>query len=168
MKEVRYTFMDSPIGRLLLAGDGDHLSHLGFPKGKGAITLRPEWRPDDKIFGDVKGQLQAYFEGTRREFNLPLDLQGTSFQLTVWRELTRIPFGATISYGELARRIDNPAATRAVGAANGNNPIPIIIPCHRVIGANGSLTGFGGGIETKKWLLALERSSTVSDQLRLL
>jgi methylated-DNA-[protein]-cysteine S-methyltransferase len=168
MLEIRYTFMDSPIGRLLLAGDGRALSHLGFPSGKGAITPRPEWRHDDEIFGDVKGQLQAYFDGTRREFDLPLDPQGTSFQRMVWRELTRIPFGATISYGELARRIDNSAASRAVGAANGSNPIPIIIPCHRVIGANGSLTGFGGGIETKKWLLALERVHPISDQTQLL
>ncbi|MUZ76256.1 methylated-DNA--[protein]-cysteine S-methyltransferase [Agrobacterium vitis] len=168
MQEIRYTFMDSPIGRLLLVGDGRALSHLGFPSGKCAITPRPEWRPSDDIFGDAKGQLQTYFDGERREFDLPLDPQGTSFQRMVWRELTRIPFGTTISYGELARRIDNPAASRAVGAANGSNPIPIIIPCHRVVGANGSLTGFGGGIETKKWLLALEGVRPISDQTQLL
>lgn len=168
MQEIRYTFIDSPIGRLLLAGNGRALSQLGFPSGKGAITPRPEWRPSDEIFGDVKGQLQAYFDGTLREFDLPLNPQGTSFQRMVWRELTRIPFGATISYGELARRVDNPAASRAVGAANGRNPIPIIIPCHRVVGANGSLTGFGGGIETKKWLLASERARPMSDQSHLL
>lgn len=168
MKSVRYTFMDSPIGRLLLAGDGRQLSHLGFPSGKGAIAPGPEWGFEDAIFSNVKGQLQAYFDGTRREFDLPLDLRGTGFQLAVWRELMRIPFGATISYGELARRIGNSAASRAVGAANGNNPIPIIIPCHRVVGTNGSLTGFGGGIETKKWLLALERASAVGPQPQFL
>jgi methylated-DNA-[protein]-cysteine S-methyltransferase len=168
MKDHFYTFMDSPIGRLLLAGDDRHLSHIGFPSGKGAITPRPGWRSDDGIFSDVKAQLHAYFDGTLREFDLPLDPQGTDFQLTVWRELTKIPFGTTISYGELARRVGNPAASRAVGAANGNNPIPIVIPCHRVIGANGSLTGFGGGIETKKWLLGLEQAGRGSDQLRLL
>jgi methylated-DNA-[protein]-cysteine S-methyltransferase len=167
MNDVRYTFMESPIGRLLLAGHGRQLSHIGFPRGKGAITPRPEWMLDDEAFGDVKRQLQEYFCGARQEFDLPLDLQGTSFQLTVWRELTRIPFGATISYGELARRIDRPAASRAVGAANGSNPIPIVVPCHRVVGSNGSLTGFGGGIEAKKWLLALECAGSVTDQPQL-
>jgi methylated-DNA-[protein]-cysteine S-methyltransferase len=111
--------------------------------------------------------LQAYFDGRRREFDLPLDLPGASFQLMVWRELTRIPFGETISYGELARRIGRPTAYRAVGAASGANPIPIIIPCHRVVGANGRLTGFGGGLETKRWLLALERAVPLSDQPQL-
>jgi methylated-DNA-[protein]-cysteine S-methyltransferase len=160
--------METPIGRLLLAGDGQRLSLIGFPRGKGLVTPRPHWRRDDDAFGRVKEQLQEYFDGTRREFDLPLDLRGTGFQLTVWCELARIPYGETISYGELARRIGEPTASRAVGAANGANPIPIVIPCHRVIGANGSLTGFGGGIETKKWLLALERPDLIDRQLRLL
>jgi methylated-DNA-[protein]-cysteine S-methyltransferase len=168
MSETLYTFMETPIGRLLLAGDGQRLSLIGFPRGKGLVTPRPHWRRDDDAFGRVKEQLQEYFDGTRREFDLPLDLRGTGFQLTVWCELARIPYGETISYGELARRIGEPTASRAVGAANGANPIPIVIPCHRVIGANGSLTGFGGGIETKKWLLALERPDLIDRQLRLL
>ena len=168
MSETLYTYMESPIGRLLLAGDGQRLSCVGFPNGKGVVTPRAQWRRDDDTFDRVKDQLREYFDGARREFDLPLDLRGTDFQLTVWHELTRIPFGETISYGELARRIGLPAASRAVGAANGANPIPIIVPCHRVIGANGSLTGFGGGIETKKRLLALERPEAIDDQPRLL
>ena len=101
-------------------------------------------------------QLQEYFAGVRQTFDLPLHPMGTPFQLTVWRELARIPYGATISYGELARRIGQPQAMRAVGAANGRNPLPIVLPCHRVIGADGSLTGFGGGLPTKRFLLAME------------
>jgi methylated-DNA-[protein]-cysteine S-methyltransferase len=166
MGEVLYTDMESPIGRLLLAGDGRCLSCIGFPSGKGVVAPRPDWRRDDDAFGRAKGQLREYFAGTRREFDLPLDPRGTAFQLAVWRELARIPFGVTISYGELARRIGRPTASRAVGAANGANPLPIVIPCHRVIGTNGSLTGFGGGIEIKKRLLALERAG--GDQPRLL
>jgi len=168
MSETLYTFMETPIGRLLLAGDGQRLSLVGFPRGKGLVTPRPRWRRDDDAFSRAKEQLREYFDGTRREFDLPLDLRGTGFQLMVWRELARIPYGETISYGELARRIGQPDASRAVGAANGANPIPIVIPCHRVIGANGSLTGFGGGIETKKRLLALERPDLIDRQLRLL
>ncbi len=168
MGEVLYTDMESPIGRLLLAGDGRGLSCIGFPSGKGAVAPRPDWRRDDDAFGRAKGQLREYFAGTRREFDLPLDPRGTAFQLAVWRELARIPFGVTISYGELARRIGRPTASRAVGAANGANPLPIVIPCHRVIGTNGSLTGFGGGIEIKKRLLALERAGAGDDQPRLL
>jgi methylated-DNA-[protein]-cysteine S-methyltransferase len=168
MKDVRYTFMDSPIGSLLLAGDGHRLSRIGFPSGKGAIKPKPEWELDDAAFHDAKAQLQAYFNGTRQEFDLPLDLEGTKFQREVWQELMRIPFGVTISYGELARRIGRLSASRAVGAANGANPLPIVVPCHRVIGANGSLTGFGGGLDTKKWLLALEHAITGDDEPRLL
>lgn len=168
MKNVRYTCMDSPIGSLLLAGDGHLLSRIGFPSGKGAIKPKPEWVLDDSAFGDAKTQLRAYFNGTRQEFDLPLDLNGTTFQLEVWRELTKIPFGATISYGELARRIDRLSASRAVATVNGANPLPIVIPCHRGIGSNGSLTGFGGGLDTKRWLLALERTSSENDQPRLL
>lgn len=168
MKTMRYTFMNSPIGNLLLAGDGHRLSRIGFPSGKGAIQPKPGWMFDDTAFDDVKAQLQAYFNGTRQEFDLLLDLNGTNFQCDVWQELTRIPFGVTISYGELARRIGRVSASRAVGAANGANPLPIVIPCHRVIGANGSLTGFGGGLDTKKWLLALERAIAGKDESRLL
>ncbi|OLP43392.1 methylated-DNA--[protein]-cysteine S-methyltransferase [Rhizobium oryziradicis] len=168
MKTIRYTFMNSPIGSLLLAGDGHRLSRIGFPSGKGAVQPKPEWMFDDAAFDEAKAQLQAYFDGKRQEFDLPLDLNGTNFQCDVWQELIRIPFGVTISYGELARRIGRLSASRAVGAANGANPLPIVIPCHRVIGANGSLTGFGGGLDTKKWLLALERAVAGDDEPRLL
>lgn len=165
-----YAFMSSPIGSLLLAGDGERLSHLGFPSGKGTITPHESWHREDDAFAAAKEQLQDYFDGRRETFQLPLAPQGTPFQMEVWRELANIPFGTTISYGELARRIGRPAASRAVGAANGSNPIPIILPCHRVIGSNGSLTGFGGGLATKKWLLALEKawpSSSPSQDLLL-
>ncbi|MCM2439713.1 methylated-DNA--[protein]-cysteine S-methyltransferase [Agrobacterium vitis] len=168
MKNVRYTFMNSPIGSLLLAGDGRRLSRIGFPSGKGFIKPKPEWVLDDAAFEGTKDQLRAYFNGTRQEFDLPLDLEGTDFQRDVWQELIRIPFGMTISYGELARRIGRLSASRAVGAANGANPLPIVIPCHRVIGSNGSLTGFGGGLDTKKWLLTLERAAVGIDEPRLL
>ncbi|MDR3493697.1 MAG: methylated-DNA--[protein]-cysteine S-methyltransferase [Ancalomicrobiaceae bacterium] len=158
MTEPLYTFLASPIGRLVLVGDGERLSHLGLPQGKGCITPRDTWRRDDSAFGAARAQLRAYFAGQRRSFELALAPHGTGFQLAVWRELATIPFGGTISYGELARRIGRANASRAVGAANGANPIPIIVPCHRVVGSDGSLTGFGGGIEMKQWLLDLERT----------
>ncbi|MEH3145953.1 MAG: methylated-DNA--[protein]-cysteine S-methyltransferase [Methylobacterium frigidaeris] len=157
MPDTVYTTLDSPIGPLLLAGDGVRLSRLGFPSGKGAVPPRPDWRRDDAAFPEVRAQLGAYFDGRSTRFDIPLDPRGTPFQLRVWEALTAIPPGETISYGELARRIGQPTASRAVGAANGANPLPVIVPCHRVIGAGGGLTGFGGGIETKRWLLALER-----------
>jgi methylated-DNA-[protein]-cysteine S-methyltransferase len=108
------------------------------------------------VFSEAIAQLEEYFAGERRDFSLPLPLEGTPFQTTVWSALRTIPYGATVSYGELARRIGRPSASRAVGAANGANPLPIILPCHRVIGADRSLTGFGGGLETKRFLLAFE------------
>ena len=161
MKELRtgvmsHTSMDSPIGPLLLAGDerGLHLVH--FVNGRHSKSPSPDW-VDDKIpFKEAIGQLRAYFAGKLTEFELPLVLEGTEFQLHVWRNLQKIPYGETVSYGQLAKRIGSPDAARAVGLANGSNPIPIIIPCHRVIGSNGDLTGFGGGLPTKKKLLALE------------
>jgi len=152
-----YTYMQTPIGRLLLAGDDAGLRRISFPEGKGAVEPEPEWRRDDKPLRDVARQLQAYFNGDLREFDVPLRMEGTPFQRGVWRALQDIPYGETISYGELARRIGNPKGSRAVGLANGRNPIPIVVPCHRVIGANGSLTGFGGGLRTKEILLGLER-----------
>jgi methylated-DNA-[protein]-cysteine S-methyltransferase len=153
---TRYTYCDSPVGRLLLAGDGRGLTLVGFPSGKRPLRPAGGWRRDGTEFAEAIRQLEEYFAGRRREFSLALHPVGTAFQKTVWSALRAIPFGATISYGELARRIGRPAASRAVGAANGANPLPIVIPCHRVIGADGSLTGFGGGIETKRFLLAHE------------
>lgn len=165
--QTLYTVMESPIGPLLIAGDGERLSTIGFPSGKGHVAPRENWRRDDGAFGTVQDQLRSYFAGERQVFDLDLDPQGTPFQREVWRALIEIPFGTTISYGALAARIGRPDASRAVGAANGANPIPIVVPCHRVIGANGSLTGFGGGIETKRWLLAHERERMPGTQATL-
>ena len=156
MLDVVYTYLESPIGPLLLAGDGVRLAKVGFPNGKGRLAPLEDWRRDDSQFGEARAQLAAYFAGELRDFDLDLTPAGTPFQLAVWQALADIPFGVTISYGELASRLGRPSASRAVGAANGANPIPIIVPCHRVIGASGALTGFGGGIDTKRWLLAHE------------
>jgi methylated-DNA-[protein]-cysteine S-methyltransferase len=152
-----YTHFDSPIGRLLLTSDGTALTGLYMePSRKAQCT--DGWAEDARVspLSAAVRQLSEYFDGTRREFDLPLRLQGTMFQTRVWRELTEIPYGQTWSYGQLAKRIDKPSASRAVGLANGRNPISILVPCHRVIGADGSLTGYGGGIERKRWLLAHE------------
>ncbi|MFO1090719.1 MAG: methylated-DNA--[protein]-cysteine S-methyltransferase [Hyphomicrobiales bacterium] len=156
MTATVYTWLDSPIGRLLLAGNGESLSVIGFPQGKGTVEPHRGWERDDKAFSNARRQLTEYFDGERQSFELPLAPVGTPFQLAVWQALEAIPFGVTISYGELARRVGNPAASRAVGAANGANPLPIVVPCHRVIGSTGKLTGFGGGLDTKQWLLAHE------------
>ena len=156
---MNYTYMESPIGPLLLAGDEAGLRRIGFPNKQESTG---GWREDPSQFGDAVRQLQAYFAGELREFDLPLRMEGTPFQMSVWRSLRDIPYGETISYGELARRVGNPKASRAVGLANGANPIPIVVPCHRVIGSNGKLTGFGGGLSTKEKLLALERGQAAS------
>jgi methylated-DNA-[protein]-cysteine S-methyltransferase len=149
----------------LLAGDDHGLRLVHFATGRRPKSPRLDWVwvEDVTPFKAVIRQLQAYFEGKQKAFDLPLVLEGTEFQLLVWRNLRKIPYGETVSYGQLARRIGSPEAARAVGLANGSNPIPIIIPCHRVIGSNGDLTGFGGGLPVKKKLLALE-----SGQLSLL
>ena len=159
MQVLYYDYLDSPIGSLLLVSDGENLVELGFPDGKAARRHQPEWIQDPQPFTECKRQLQEYFAGSRREFDIPLAPHGTEFQLQVWEALRSIPYGETTSYGELATRIGRPKASRAVGAANGRNPIPVIIPCHRVIGSSGSLVGFGGGLPTKQHLLALEQES---------
>jgi methylated-DNA-[protein]-cysteine S-methyltransferase len=159
MQVLYYDYVDSPIGSLLLAGDGEFLIELGFPGGKAARRHQPDWTRNSEPFDECKRQLREYFAGELREFSIPLAPEGTEFQLQVWNALRSIPYGETVSYGELAEQIGRPAASRAVGAANGRNPIPVIIPCHRVIGSSGQLVGFGGGIATKKHLLALERES---------
>jgi len=151
-----YSYMGSPVGDLLLAGDGDCLTQLRFTSGPKAGAVENGWREDRGPFTEVVQQLAAYFAGELTEFDLPLAPRGTAFQMEVWQQLRQIPYGVTISYGELARRINNPAASRAVGLANGANPIGIVIPCHRVIGANGKLTGFGGGMDAKRFLLEWE------------
>lgn len=152
-----YTYVETPIGALLLAGDGQRLMKVGFPVGKGRVEPGPEWTHDGAAYGDARQQFAAFFAGQRQTFDLLLEPAGTPFQRRVWQALRAIPFGTTISYGELARRLGQPTASRAVGAANGLNPLPIVIPCHRVVGADGTLTGFAGGLETKRWLLDHER-----------
>jgi methylated-DNA-[protein]-cysteine S-methyltransferase len=153
-----YTIMESPIGPLQLISDGESLTGLFMNEYKGGPDPGEDWVRDDShaLLAEARRQLAAYFEGQRKTFDLPLAAKGTEFQRRVWDALGQIPYGTTISYGELARRIGNPGASRAVGLANGSNPISIIVPCHRVIGANGKLTGYGGGMERKKALLALE------------
>ncbi|HKV62251.1 MAG TPA: methylated-DNA--[protein]-cysteine S-methyltransferase [Candidatus Acidoferrum sp.] len=156
MSEVYYTRFESPVGPLLLAGDAKALRLVSFEGGKRSVPAQSGWKQNRAAFAEVIRQLQAYFRGELQEFDLPLAMEGTAFQLRVWNELRAIPYGETISYAQLAGRIGNPKAIRAVGSANGSNPIPIIVPCHRVIGSDGSLTGFGGGLPTKKMLLELE------------
>ena len=153
---VIYTTMDSPIGELLLLGDGEALHGLDMQAGRNPLAIQPRWRRDDDAFADVRDQLEEYFGGRRTSFDIPMHLEGTAFQRTVWHALTEIPYGETISYGELARRIGRPDRARAVGTANGQNPIAVIVPCHRVIGADGKLVGYGGGLENKRLLLDLE------------
>lgn len=153
---MHYTLHASPVGTLRLTGRDGALCGVEFPHGKYTRPLGPDWHEDAAPFAEVCGQLDAYFAGECQAFDVPLAPQGTPFQLRVWEQLRLIPFGQTISYGELARRVGDPNASRAVGAANGQNPISIIVPCHRVIGADGSLTGFGGGVETKRALLEHE------------
>jgi methylated-DNA-[protein]-cysteine S-methyltransferase len=151
-----YTTVNSPIGELLLLGQGDALHGLYMQEAPKPMALEPGWREDRDAFGDVRRQLGEYFAGDRTAFEVPLAVAGTPFQRAVWRGLRDIPYGETISYGELARRIGRPTAVRAVGLANGCNPISVIVPCHRVIGADGTLTGYGGGTERKRLLLELE------------
>jgi methylated-DNA-[protein]-cysteine S-methyltransferase len=158
---MNYCYLESPVGTLLLAGDDNAVHRIEFPNdGK---PIRPEAGWKESMTGplaEAVRQLREYFSGSRTDFDLPLAPEGTEFQRKVWNRLRDIPYGGTISYGELARRVGNPKASRAVGAANGCNPLPIVIPCHRVIGSNGKLTGFGGGLPTKEALLALEASVT--------
>ena len=151
-----YCYVATPIGDLLLAGDEEALHLIGFPEGSMRREPESDWIYSDKPFSEASKQLTAYFAGERQSFDLPLKPNGTEFQLQVLDELQKIPYGTTASYGDIAKRIGRPKAVRAVGAANGRNPLPIIIPCHRVIGSSGSMTGFGGGIPTKEALLRLE------------
>jgi len=143
----------------LLAGDGEILSEVCFEPLDKRRTIPADWIHQNGAYPAATLQLEEYFAGKRRHFELALRPEGTRFQLEVWNALRQIPYGETISYKELAERVGNPAGTRAVGAANGRNPLPIVVPCHRVIGSDGSLTGFGGGLATKKWLLELERAN---------
>jgi methylated-DNA-[protein]-cysteine S-methyltransferase len=151
-----YTTIASPIGELLLVGDGDALRGLYMQEGRKPGKVAPGWKREPDAFADVVGQLNEYFAGRRTSFDLTLEPIGTPFQLAVWQALQEIPYGGTATYAELARRIGRPSAPRAVGAANGANPLSVIVPCHRLIGTNGSLTGYAGGVERKRLLLDLE------------
>lgn len=197
MATVYYDYLQTPVGRLMLAADSHGLRHVDFENGKYPAAISEDWergpnaegidagrnpstevprshrvkgerhprsdrqdggdRRPTTIWREARAQLTAYFAGELIEFDLPLAPQGTEFQKQVWLALRRIPFGATTTYGEIARALGDAGAVRAVGAANGRNPLPIIVPCHRVIGANGSLTGFGGGLPVKRWLLDHEQ-----------
>jgi len=151
-----YTTFDSPIGQLLLCGDGERLHGLYMQDGNKPFHPRAVWERDDDAFADAREQLGEYFRGERREFDIPLALNGSDYQLRVWRALQEIPYGETRSYGQIAKQIGDPEGARSVGWANGSNPIALIVPCHRVIGANGKLVGYGGGLENKRRLLDLE------------
>lgn len=153
-----YATLDTPLGVVLLWGREGALEGVNFQAGTQAREPEADWVADARPLADAVAQLAEYFAGQRREFALTVDPQGTPFQRHVWQNLRQIPYGVTITYGELARRVGKPSAARAVGAANGQNPIPIIIPCHRVIGANGKLTGFAGGLHLKEGLLSLEQA----------
>ncbi|MCB1317389.1 MAG: methylated-DNA--[protein]-cysteine S-methyltransferase [Leptospiraceae bacterium] len=154
-----YAKIAVPIGELLIVSDGTHIIRINMDNQKYAADIQDNWELNAElpIIARAIAQFQSYFAGELKTFDLSLNTEGTAFQQRVWRALATIPFGHTVSYGELARRIGNPGASRAVGLANGKNPIAIVLPCHRVVGANGSLTGYGGGLQRKQWLLDMER-----------
>ncbi len=151
-----YTTFDSPIGELLAVGDGRALSRLSMQSAPRPRAIDPRWRRRDERFAALREQLEQYFDGVRRTFELDLALAGNPFELKVWDALLEIPYGETVSYGQIATGLGGPAAARAVGLANARNPVAVIVPCHRVIGADGALTGYGGGLERKRFLLELE------------
>ena len=162
------TTFESPLGALLMMSDGTSLTGLHTDNDKHRPAVQPDWVRDDSVapFAQTVAQLRAYFDGALTEFDLPLAAQGTAFQMTVWRELRNIPYGETISYAELARRIGRPTASRAVGHSNARNPISIIVPCHRVIGADHSLTGYAGGLDRKRTLLQHEAERSAGGSLK--
>ena len=163
-----YSYLESPLGQLFVQGDGQFVTGLYLPQHKGWPGPDPSWRELDKPFAAVRKQLAEYFAGERQQFDVPLKLAGTPFQQRVWQELARIPFGTTITYAELAHRVGQPTASRAVGNANGRNPISILVPCHRVIGTSGKLTGYAGGVEKKEWLLNWERGGAAAKRQELM
>lgn len=158
--QTYFTFYKNSLCDLLLVGDKQGLSHIFFYKNDDVI--QKEWMENDDFFKETIGQLEEYLQGKRKKFTIKLNPKGTGFQQKVWHELQKIPYGKTVSYGDIATRINNPKAVRAVGGANNKNPIPIIIPCHRVVGKNGSLVGYAGGLEIKKRLLEVEGLHTFS------
>ena len=157
-QEVSYWVCESPVGQLLLVGSLKGLQILQFQDGAHPLRIQSSWTKVRKPFQDILKQLQEYFDGARTHFQVNLDLKGTTFQRHVWKALQEIPYGRTTSYGAIAKQVGRPQASRAVGAANGQNPVSIIVPCHRVIGVNGQLVGYGGGLPIKQALLELELS----------
>jgi methylated-DNA-[protein]-cysteine S-methyltransferase len=156
-RTLSYTYTDTPIGTAMLVGREGRLTGLYLGEGRTTPQPTPAWRRDDRRFEDVQRQLDEYFAGERTDFDVDVEPPGSRFQVTVWSALIDIPYGVTTTYGTIAARIGRPTAARAVGGASGRNPVSIIIPCHRVVGADGSLTGYGWGIERKAWLLELEQ-----------
>lgn len=154
-----YAMLASPVGKLLIGGDRAEVMLIGFPKGCNAVTPGADWVHDDQLYPAARQQLTEYFAGRRRRFDFPMWMIGTDFQIAVWCALIKIPLGQTRTYASVAAKIGRPKAVRAVGAANGANPLPIVIPCHRLLGSNGSLIKFGGGLEVKRFLLDLETSA---------
>ncbi len=163
---ISYTILPSPIGGLLLTATSHGLRGVWILGEKHCPPVSPDWQENAAVFTQAAAQLREYFAGTRRDFDLPLDPTGTPFQQDAWEALRQIPYGSTRSYQQQAAAIGRPAAVRAIGTANGKNPISIIVPCHRVIGANGHLTGYGGGLPAKQWLLNHEAGKTPEFQLR--
>ena len=165
--QTYFTYIDTPVGKLMLAGCDDHgLRYIAFQCGKGAMAPKPEWKQAAAPFRGAERQLREYFQGKRTAFDLPLHPKGTPFQKAVWQALMRIPYGETRSYGDIARAVGRPNAVRAVGLANGRNPLPIVVPCHRVIGAGGKLVGYGGGLPVKQALLDREREVSAARRTR--
>ena len=159
MNPTLYNVFDSPIGPITLCSDGVSLTGLYLPQHRHWNGVNPQWHMNESAFQETKRQLAEYFAGRRKVFDIPLRFQGTPFQLRVWEALQQIPFGTTISYADLASRVGQPNASRAVGNANGRNPLSIVVPCHRVVGAGGRLTGYAGGVDRKQWLLSFESQS---------
>lgn len=159
-----YAMLATPVGRLLIGGDGEAVMLIGFPTGCNAVTPNDTWRRDDTLFPDARRQLEDYFKATRRDFDFPMKMVGTAFQQRVWNALLAIPMGETRTYGAIAAEIGRPKAARAVGAANGANPLPIVVPCHRLLGSNGALIRFGGGLEVKRYLLDFEQDPRKADE----
>ena len=163
---VSHTVIDTPIGLLTLVATPLALREVRFPHGRPIGPADGPAEPGQEVLAQAARELAEYFDGSRLDFDVALDPQGSPFQLAAWRGLRALPYGTTVSYGEQARRLGHDGKARAIGAANGRNPIPIVMPCHRVVGSDGSLTGFGGGIETKAWLLHHEQQ-VIGAELRL-
>ena len=161
---MNYDLMETEKGPLLIAADDEGIHRIDFQEGKRRFSIPGGWKHgENSLIKRAKKQLRAYFNGDQAPFDLPLKPEGTAFQQQVWTQLTQIPLGSTISYSDLAAAIGNPSASRAVGAANGQNPISIVVPCHRVIGKNGALTGYAGGLDFKDWLLRHERTMVTAE-----